>query len=130
MIVKSRRLDVEIPKLPTVPAVALVFCSLKSRTFEAVPSINTRPVKTFRCVDRSISVAAAEEVSVVSPPTVKIPVCAKPPVAPPAPVKMKKLLPIVDAPKIRSLASVTATSLSLVRLTAPRKLFNSCINSI
>ena len=125
---------VEFPKLTTAPAVALVLRSLKSLTLEAVPPIVTAPVRLLACVDRSISVAPAEEVRVVVPATVKAPVCVNPPVplTPPAPVMTVKLPPIDDVPKISALASVTATALAplLFKLTAPIKLFKAWVNVI
>ena len=97
---------------------------------EAVPPIVTAPVRLLACVDRSMSVTAAEEVNVVVPPTVKAfkaPVaCVKPPVplTAPAPVIISRLPPMPDVPKISALASVTATALAplLFKLTAPIKL--------
>ena len=123
MIVKSRRLDVEIPKLPTVPAVALVFCSLKSRTLEAVPPIDTAPVKTLAWDEIFISVLATVASRVVVPVTVSTPnwVSAPPTVTVKFPVPS---VPTSDVPRIISLISFTATGLLpvLFKLTAPLKL--------
>ena len=81
-----------------------------------------------------MSVAAAEEVNVVAPPTVKAPVvCVSPPVTVPAPVIIAKSPPTtLDVPKMSALASVTATALApvLFKLTAPVKSFAAWVNVI
>ena len=55
-----------------VPAEALVLRILKSRTLAGVPIV-TNPVRLLAWVDMSISLAAAETVTVVVPGTVSAP---------------------------------------------------------